>query len=182
MLADDSPMAEDHTRVLVARPSDDKSQRYFSSTTQMQATALAVTDEGSHCSARADPSDSGTSMLTARRDPADRFKRDVPALGESPWFVCACACVRARANAFCTQIGIPPDPPPAFGGRKVQTEGPTWEFNPESAALGVARCPSGALSGALIRDSSGTVWSRDLQASRGQWPPPAARERRANPS
>jgi hypothetical protein len=48
------------------------------------------------------------------------------------------------------------------------TEDPTWEFNPESGALGVARCPSGALSGALIRASSGTVWSRDLQASRGQ--------------
>ena len=49
-----------------------------------------------------------------------------------------------------------------------RTEDPTWEFNPESGALGVARCPSGALSGALIRASSGTVWSRDLQASRGQ--------------
>ena len=84
MLADDSPTAEDHTRVVVVRLSDDKSQRYFSSTTQMQATALAVTDEGSHCSARADPSDSGTSTLTARRAPADCFKRDVPALGESP--------------------------------------------------------------------------------------------------
>ena len=43
-----------------------------------------MTDEGSHCSARADPSDSGTSMLTTRRAPADRFKRDAPALGESP--------------------------------------------------------------------------------------------------
>eukprot|EP00964_Phaeocystis_antarctica_P010243 scaffold5625_cov65-Phaeocystis_antarctica.AAC.3 len=66
--------------------------------------------------------------------------------------------------------------------RRVQTEGPTWEFNLESGALGVARCPSGALSGALIRASSGTVWSRDLQGSRGQCPPPAARERCANPS
>ena len=56
---------------------------------------------------------------------------------------------------------------------QVQSEGPTWEFNPESGALGVARCPSGALSGALIRASSSTVWSRDLQASRGQWPLPA---------
>ena len=57
--------------------------------------------------------------------------------------------------------------PPSFS-IKQQPEGPTWEFNPESGALGVARCPSGALSGALIRASSGTVWSRDLQASRGQ--------------
>ena len=55
---------------------------------------------------------------------------------------------------------------------QVQSEGPTWEFNPESGALGVARCPSGALSGALIRASSGTGWSRDLQVSRGQWPSP----------
>ena len=47
-----------------------------------------------------------------------------------------------------------------------------WEFTPESGALGVARCPSGALSGALIRASSGTGWSRDLQVSRGQWPSP----------
>eukprot|EP00964_Phaeocystis_antarctica_P115712 scaffold79677_cov33-Phaeocystis_antarctica.AAC.1 len=64
----------------------------------MQATALAVTDEGSHCSARADPSHSGTSMLTARRAPADRFKRDVPALGESPASrAVACRfCLRAR--------------------------------------------------------------------------------------
>ena len=53
-----------------------------------------------------------------------------------------------------------------------QPEGPTSEFTPESGALGVARCPSGALSGALIRASSGTVWSRDLQVSRGQWPSP----------
>eukprot|EP00964_Phaeocystis_antarctica_P072137 scaffold44084_cov35-Phaeocystis_antarctica.AAC.2 len=37
-----------------------------------------------------------------------------------------------------------------------QSEGHTWEFNPESGTLGVAR-PSGALSGALIRASSGTV-------------------------
>ena len=63
-----------------------------------------------------------------------------------------------------------------------QPEGPTWEFNPESGALGVARCPSGALSGALIRASSGTVWSRDLQASRGQWLSPFVPDRRAKPS
>ena len=57
-----------------------------------------------------------------------------------------------------------------------------WEFNPEGGALGVARCPSGALSGALIRASSGTVWSRDLQASRGQWLSPFVPDRRAKPS
>eukprot|EP00964_Phaeocystis_antarctica_P133322 scaffold97526_cov64-Phaeocystis_antarctica.AAC.1 len=68
----------------------------------MQATALAVTDEGSHCSARADPSHSGTSTLTARRAPADRFKRDVPALGESPasrgLSARALVCARARTR------------------------------------------------------------------------------------
>ena len=63
---------------------------------------------------------------------------------------------------------------------------PTWEFNPESGAVldcDALRCDalSGALDVALFA-SSGTVWSRDLQASRGQWPPPAVRERRANPS
>ena len=57
-----------------------------------------------------------------------------------------------------------------------------WEFNPEGGALGVARCPSGALSGALIRASRGTVWSRDLQASRGQWLSPFVLDRRAKPS
>eukprot|EP00964_Phaeocystis_antarctica_P082757 scaffold51972_cov49-Phaeocystis_antarctica.AAC.2 len=87
----------------------------------MQATALAVTDEGSHCSARADPSHSGTSTLTARRAPADRFKRDVPALGESPASrAVACRfCPRARfvcAHKFPTRARPHPTPP---RGRKV---------------------------------------------------------------
>ena len=76
-----------------------------------------MTDEGSHCSARADPSDSGTSMLTARRDPADRFKRDVPALGESPASracrrVRLSSCVRAR---FAHKCMTPPHPTPPGG-------------------------------------------------------------------
>ena len=65
-----------------------------------------------------------------------------------------------------------------------RTKGPTWEFNPESGALACDALRCDALSGALdvaLFASSGTVWSRDLQASRGQWPPPAVRERRANP-
>ena len=66
-----------------------------------------------------------------------------------------------------------------------ETEGRTWEFNPESGALACDALRCGALSGAFdvaLFDSSGTVWSRDLQASRGQWIPPAVPERRANPS
>eukprot|EP00964_Phaeocystis_antarctica_P043198 scaffold24762_cov22-Phaeocystis_antarctica.AAC.1 len=83
----------------------------------MQATALAVTDEGSHCSARADPSHSGTSTLTARRAPADRFKRDVPALGESPASrVVVCRFVCARVLSACTTFRSARDPTPPHPG------------------------------------------------------------------
>ena len=56
------------------------------------------------------------------------------------------------------------------------------EANRARMAARVARCPSGALSGALTRASSGTVSSRDLQASRGQWLSPFVPDRRAKPS
>ena len=47
-------------------------------------TALAVTAEGASCVARAVPSGSVSCMLAAPRVPTDRFKRGVPAQGESP--------------------------------------------------------------------------------------------------
>ena len=46
--------------------------------------ALAVTAAGASCVARAVPSDSVSCMLGAQRVPTDRFKRGVPAQGESP--------------------------------------------------------------------------------------------------
>ena len=46
--------------------------------------ALAVTAAGASCVARAVPSDSVSFMLGAQRVPTDRFKRGVPAQGESP--------------------------------------------------------------------------------------------------
>ena len=57
----------------------------------------------------------GLSSLTARRAPADRFKRDVPALGESPASrAVACRfCLRARfvcVHNFPTQQATPPHP------------------------------------------------------------------------
>ena len=63
----------------------------------------------------------GLSSLTARRAPADRFKRDVPALGESPASrAVACRfCLRARfvcAHKFPTRARPHPTPP---RGRKV---------------------------------------------------------------
>ena len=65
--------------------------------------------------------------------------------------------------------------------KDTSTDGPVF-----AATYLLTYAPCGALRGALdvaLFASSGTVWSRDnLQASRGQWPPPAVRERRANPS
>ena len=64
--------------------------------------SFAQRDQHAHCSACPGRS------LQKRRAGAGRE----PSVA---WFVCACACVRARANAFCTQILTPPHPTPPRG-------------------------------------------------------------------
>ena len=66
----------------------------------------------------------GLSSLTARRAPADRFKRDVPALGESPASR-AVACRFVCARVFSARTKFPtrarPHPTPRRGGKVLRT-------------------------------------------------------------
>ena len=57
---------------------------YHTSVRRSSDCAVVVTAEGASSVARAVPSDSVSCMLAAPRVPTDRFKRGVPAQGESP--------------------------------------------------------------------------------------------------